>query len=261
MEAKLEAKLTQESSENASGSLKLLSVLLPVFNEAATVRPLIDRVLAADVSLALEVVVVDDGSTDDSWQIVSEIANGNSGVRLFRHETNRGKGAAIRTAIHYATGDVAVIQDADLEYDPAEYTRLLAPILAGQADAVYGSRFAMAEAGNETREHGSLAHRTANRLLTTTCNWVTGLRLTDMETCYKMVRMDVLRPLRLTANTFTIEPQLTARLAQSGAVIQEVPISYRHRTYGEGKKIGAIDFAKALGEIFRSGIWDRRYRA
>ena len=239
--------------------LRTLSVLVPVFNERATVRELIARVLEADVPLELEVVVVDDGSTDGSWEIVSEIAESEPAVRLFRCDRNAGKGAAVREAIKHATGDVAVVQDADLEYDPAEYASLLAPILAGEADAVFGSRFARPRPAADSARNDSFPHRTANRLLTTCSNLVTGLRLTDMETCYKMVRMDLLRRLRMRSNSFTIEPELTARLAQSGAVIREVPISYRGRTYHEGKKIGLFDFAKAFGEILRSGLWDRRF--
>ena len=182
--------------------LRKLSVLVPVFNERATVRELIARVLAAPVPLDVEIVVVDDGSTDGSWDILSEIAAQEPAVRLFRSEQNSGKGAAIRKAIGHATGDVALVQDADLEYDPTEYARLLAPILAGEADAVFGSRFAHPRPDGDSAQNGSLPHRTANRLLTTCSNLVTGLRLTDMETCYKMVRMDLLRRLRLRSNSF-----------------------------------------------------------
>ena len=240
-------------------AVRMLSVLVPVYNERATVRELITRVMGTPITLDIEIVVVDDGSTDGSQDVLAELQQQESALRLVRHETNRGKGAAVRTAIEHATGDVAVMQDADLEYDPAEYPKLLAPILSGEADAVFGSRFARPRPDQDASQNGSFPHRTANRVLTNISNLVTGLRLTDMETCYKMVRMDVLRRLRLRANSFTIEPELTARLAQSGAVIREVPISYRGRSYAEGKKIGLFDFAKAFGEIVRSGVWDRRY--
>ena len=247
------------TTSHGSEELRTLSVLVPVFNERATVRKLIARVMAVPVALEIEIVVVDDGSTDGSREILSDLAEQQPAVRLFRHENNRGKGAAIRTAIERATGDVAIVQDADLEYDPAEIPKLLQPILAGEADAVFGSRFAQPRPAGDDSTGGSFPHRTANRLLTMVSNMTTGLRLTDMETCYKLMRMDVLRRLRLQANSFTIEPELTARLAQAGAVIREIPITYRGRTYAEGKKIGMFDFAKAFGEIVRSGIWDRRF--
>ena len=250
--------LENKSPPNRSEArdIRRISVLMPVFNERATLRQVMENVLDASPELELEVVVVDDGSTDESWEILSEIAESNALVRTFRHDCNLGKGAAIRLAIAEATGDIAVIQDADLEYNPADYSKLLAPILSGEADAVFGSRFASGTGKTGAKAWG---HRWANRLVTAASNITTGLSLTDMETCYKMIRMDILRRLRLRSNSFTIEPELTARLAQAGAVIREVPISYQGRTYQEGKKIGIVDFAKAFGEIFRSGIWDRQF--
>lgn len=241
------------SGESERVALRTLSVLIPVFNERDTVAQLIEQVAAVSIDLELEIVVVDDGSTDSSWNLLCEAADKYANVKVFRHDRNQGKGAAVRTAIAKATGDVAVIQDADLEYDPADYNRLLAPILSGEADAVYGSRFAAGAQRKITRWQ-----RAGNRVLTGFSNLVNRQKLTDMETCYKMIRMDLLRNLRLRSNSFTLEPEITARLAQCGAAIREVPISYRGRTYGEGKKIGFVDVLKACGEIVRSGIWDRQ---
>jgi glycosyltransferase involved in cell wall biosynthesis len=234
--------------------IRRLSVLVPVYNEQATVRKLIERVVISPVELELEIIVVDDGSADESWSILSELADEHAQVKLIRHDKNSGKGAAIRTAIEHATGEVAIVQDADLEYDPSDYGRLLEPILQGEAAAVFGSRFA-----GSRRQSMSFWHTVANRSLTALCNIVNGLQLTDMETCYKMIRMDVLRHLRLRANSFTLEPELTARLAQCKAPIVEVPINYTGRGYADGKKIGLVDFVKACAEIFRSGVWDRRF--
>ena len=187
---------------------------------------------------------VDDGSCDGSWEELQKLAAAEPRIRAFRHERNRGKGAAIRTAIEHMTGDVAVIQDADLEYDPNDYLSLLVPILDGRADAVFGSRFV---GGDPWVAAGPLLLAPGGqRLLTLLSNMANDVNLTDMETCYKMVRADVLRQLRLPSNTFTLEPEITCRLAQWGARIYEVPISYSGRTYLEGKKIKAIDGVKVL---------------
>jgi glycosyltransferase involved in cell wall biosynthesis len=174
-------------------------------------------------------------------------------VVAIEHDRNRGKGAAIRTAIAHCRGDVAVIQDADLEYDPRDFVRMLEPILAGKADAVFGSRFR-----GDVQRVLFYWHRVFNRFVTTFCNMVNDLNLTDMEACYKMVRADAPENLRLRSNTFNIEPELTARWKQWGARINEVPISYFGRTYMEGKKISAWDGLKAVWEIMRSGVWDQR---
>ena len=213
-----------------------LSVLMPVYNERWTLAEIVSRVLAAPVSLDLELITVDDGSEDGSWEELGRLAREDSRIKTFRHDRNRGKGAAVRTAIEQMTGDVAVIQDADLEYDPRDYLRLLGPILSGKAEAVYGSRFV-----GHPRRVLFFWHSLANRLLTLVANILNDVNLTDMETCYKMVRADVLKQLRLSGNTFTIEPELTCRLAQWGARIYEVPISYFGRAYAEGKKTGAVD--------------------
>jgi glycosyltransferase involved in cell wall biosynthesis/predicted SAM-dependent methyltransferase len=231
-----------------------LSVLMPVYNERLTLRSAIGRVLQSPVPLDLEIVAVDDGSTDGSWEILSELAQQEPRLRAIRHAGNCGKGAAVRTAIQHMTGGVAVIQDADLEYDPRDLPRLLQPILEGRADAVFGSRFR-----GESRRVLYFWHSLANRLLTAFSNMVNDLNLTDMETCYKMVRADTLRNLVLRAESFTIEPELTARLAQWGGPIYEVPVDYAGRTYAEGKKVRAVDAIKALWEIVRAGLWDTRF--
>jgi glycosyltransferase involved in cell wall biosynthesis len=237
-----------------SEEIRLLSVLLPVYNEAATLREIIDRVLSAPVPMEMEIVAVNDGSRDESWALLQELAAADPRIKPFQHPKNRGKGAAIRTAISHMTGQVAIVQDADLEYDPNEYPKLLAPILQGKADAVYGSRYA-----GESRQVHRFWHTLVNQTLTLFSNMLNDLTLTDMETCYKMVRADVLKRVRLSSNTFTLEPELTCRLAQWGARIHEVPISYDSRSYEQGKKIGATDGLKALWQMVYSRFIDRQF--
>ncbi len=229
----------------------VVSVLVPAYNEGPTVRRVFERLAA--VPLRLEVVAVDDGSTDETGRILDELAAAGRIQRVIHHPRNRGKGAAIRTAIAAATGDVMVVQDADLEYDPAELPALLAPIADGRADAVYGSRFLGGP-------HRVLLfwHSVGNRLLTLLSNMLTDLNLTDMETCYKMVRGDLLRRLVLTTDRFGFEPELTARLARARARIFELPISYAGRTYAEGKKINWRDGVAALWHILRFNLFPPR---
>ena len=231
-----------------------LSVVIPVYNERWTVETIVKRVLATDLSLELEVIIVDDGSSDGSATLLERLAAEDSRLHLFTHTTNRGKGAALRTGIQHMTGDVAVIQDADLEYDPADLATLLAPIMEGKADAVYGSRFV-----GHPRRVLFFWHSLANWFLTLMSNMVNDMNLTDMETCYKMIRTDIFKRLRLRASSFNIEPEITCRLAQWGARVYEVPISYSGRTYLEGKKIGAKDGFKALWEMFRCKVVDPRF--
>ena len=237
-----------------------LSVVIPVYNERKTVERVLERV--RQLPLSLQVVVVDDGSTDGTRELLPRLEEEGQIDTLVLHEENRGKGAALRTGFAHATGDVVVVQDADLEYDPFELPALLEPILRGWADAVYGSRFL----GGPHRVH-LFWHYQGNRFLTLLSNVFTDLNLTDMETCYKMVRRDLLETLPLTRERFGIEPELTARLAQAGARIYELPVSYRGRSYADGKKIGWKDGVAALWHIVRSHLlppkaqpWERPAR-
>lgn len=224
-----------------------LSILVPIYNESGTLESAIARVLAAPISLAVELVCVDDGSTDGSWEILSRLAAADSRIVPVRHPHNRGKGAALRTALAASTGDICIVQDADLEYDPVDIPRIIAPIIDGRADACYGSRFA----ASHERRVLFFWHSLGNRFLTTLSNMMNDLNLTDMETCYKAVRGDLMRSLRLTSERFGIEPEITSRLAERRARIYEVPISYHGRTYEEGKKIGWRDGVEALWLIFK----------
>jgi glycosyltransferase involved in cell wall biosynthesis len=225
-----------------------LTVVVPVYDEAGTVRALLDRVLASPVDK--EVVVVDDGSTDGTRDVLAKLADPR--VRVILHDRNRGKGAALRTGFAAARGRVVIVQDADLEYDPAEYPALLAPILDGRADAVFGSRFLGGP-------HRVLYHRHSlgNALLTFLSNLATNLNLTDMETCYKAVRRDVLARIALVEDRFGFEPEVTAKLARAGARVYEIPISYSGRTYEEGKKIGWKDGVRALVCVWKYGVLHR----
>ena len=239
---------------NPSGAYKTLSVLMPVRNEARTLREIIRRVLQSPIDLDIELVCVNDGSTDGSGDLLTQLASEHSNIRVIHHDTGQGKGAAIRSAIKAMTGDIALIQDADLEYDPEDYPKLLAPILLGEADAVFGSRFLT---GRRRQVH-RFWHAQANRLLTLMCNMFSDLSLTDMETCYKAVRADVLKAIHLESNRFEIEVELTMRLSRRRLRIYEVPISYHGRTAAEGKKIGFSDGLHAVWAIIRFGILDRR---
>lgn len=228
-----------------------LSVVVPCYNEVATVEHLLRKV--REVPLELEVIVVDDGSTDGTRDLLPRLHERGLIDQLVFHERNAGKGAALRTGFQRATGDVVVVQDADLEYDPDEFPVLLEPILAGKADAVYGSRFL----GGPHRVL-FFWHSVGNRFLTLLSNMFTDVNLTDMETCYKMVRRELLQSLPLSARRFGIEPELTARLAQAQARIYELPISYHGRSYAEGKKIGWKDGFSALWSIVRYNLFAPR---
>jgi len=225
-----------------------LSVIMPIYNEARTVAKSVQRVRA--VALNIELLCVDDGSVDGTRAVLEELEQTGLIDRLVLQERNQGKGTAVRRGIQEASGDVVVIQDADLEYDPQDLPTLLEPILDGRADAVFGSRFL----GGPHRVL-YFWHSVGNGLLTLFSNMCTDLNLTDMETCYKMVRADLMKSLPLRADRFGIEPELTARLAQSRARIYEVPIAYNGRTYAEGKKIGFKDGFQAIWTILRFAWW------
>jgi len=226
-----------------------LSVIVPVYNEKDTIRELIRRV--REVPIPKEIIVVDDASTDGTRDLLAEIAS-QPGLRVVYHAENRGKGAALRTGFGEATGDIVIIQDADLEYDPAQYRQLIQPIVEGVADVVYGSRFL------PIGPHRVLYfwHFVGNHLLTTMSNVFTGLNLTDMETCYKVFRRDVIRQIRLRQDRFGFEPEVTAKIARLHCRIYEVAISYDGRDYSQGKKITWIDGLKALYYIIRYRLTD-----
>jgi glycosyltransferase involved in cell wall biosynthesis len=234
---------------------KLLSVLMPVYNERHTLRAIVRRVLESQTQIPLELVVVDDGSTDGSAELLRELAAKDVRIRAVFHDRNRGKGGAIHTALHHMTGDIAIIQDADLEYDPAEIPRVIRPILEGKADAVFGSRFL----ASDYRRVLYYWHTMANAILTWLTNILCDLNLTDMETCYKAVRADILRQTPLHCLDFALEPELTVRLAQWGIRLYEVPVSYSGRTYAEGKKIGWRDAFRAVWALCRSRFFDTRF--
>jgi glycosyltransferase involved in cell wall biosynthesis/protein-L-isoaspartate O-methyltransferase len=229
---------------------RLLSIIVPAYNEEEYLAASILRALEAPLpeGLESEVVAVDDGSTDETPQILDELAERYPGrIRVFHHAQNAGKGAAIRTALQHARGEFGIIQDADLEYDPAEYPKVLGPLIANKADVVYGSRFLI----SGERRVIYYWHALANHLLTTACNMAADLNLTDMETCYKAFRMSLAQSIPIRSNRFGVEPELTIKFAKRQASIYEVPISYYGRTYEEGKKIGAMDAVSALWVILR----------
>lgn len=228
-----------------------LSVVIPVFNEAGTLPELIDRIRA--VPIDKEIIAIDDGSTDGSFEVLTRLA-AEGDMRLLRHPINAGKGAAVRSGLAQARGRVVVIQDADLEYDPAEYPALIGPILADQADVVYGSRFISAG----PRRVLYFWHYAANRALTLLSDALTGLNLSDIETCYKAVRREVATTIAptLKENGFGFDPELTAKVARRGYRVYEVGISYHGRTYAQGKKIGFLDGLCVLWSILRYAAAD-----
>ncbi|MGH7656240.1 MAG: glycosyltransferase family 2 protein [Gemmatimonadaceae bacterium] len=229
-------------------SALLLSVLIPVYNERATIELILDQVHA--VPVRKEIICVDDCSTDGTRDMLQRMKDAGRINTLILHELNRGKGAAIRTALAASTGNVVIVQDADLEYDPADWPTLLEPIIDGRADAVFGSRFL----GGPHRVL-YFWHSVGNLCLTTFSNMLTNLNLTDMETCYKAIRGDIARALQLTSDRFGFEPEITARLSRAKVRIFEVPISYSGRTYAEGKKIGWRDGVAAIAHILRFNLF------
>ena len=236
-----------------------LSILMPVYNERTVVERCLSLVLAAPLpeSMDREIVIVDDCSTDGTWDILQRLAAQFAEIRLFQHARNRGKGAAVRTAIEKASGDFALIQDADLEYDPSEYPRLLKPLLDGHADALFGSRYM---AGEQTRVL-PFWHSMINKGLTLVSNMFCNLNLTDMETCYKVFRTDLLKSIPIRSDRFGFEPEIVMKSAKRNFRIYETPISYHGRTYEEGKKINWKDGVKALAVILKFWLIDDLYSA
>jgi len=232
----------QDATPGGMQSDFLLSVVMPAYNERGTIEEIIRRVKATPYRK--EIIVVDDASTDGTREWLKALDDPE--VRVLFHDRNRGKGAALRTGFAEARGDIVVIQDADLEYDPRDYGRLLQPILDGHADVVYGSRFL----GGPQRVH-LFWHRAGNWLVTFLSNMLTNLNLSDMETCYKVFRADVLKKLSIRSDRFGVEPEITAKVARLGCRVYEVPISYYGRDYSEGKKITWRDGLAALWHIFR----------
>jgi glycosyltransferase involved in cell wall biosynthesis len=226
----------------------VLTVIIPVYNERETICEVLLRI--GHVSLVKQIVVVDDGSTDGTADLLREEAERDPSLTLLTHPHNRGKGAAIRTALPHITGDIILIQDADLEYDPTDYPRLIAPILDGRADVVYGSRFV----GSDAHRVLYFWHYMGNRFLTFLSNVFTNLNLSDMETGYKMFRTSILKQVPLKENGFGFEPEVTAGIARLKCRIFEVGIGYSGRTYAEGKKIGWRDGVHAIWCIFRYGL-------
>lgn len=224
-----------------------LSVVIPVFNEERTIRQVLTRVAALPVSK--EIVIVDDASTDGTRELLNQFECA-ADVHVIFKPQNEGKGAALRTAFRRVTGDVVIVQDADLEYDPRDILPVIEPIVRGEADVVYGSRFL-----DNAHQDRSLVHRLGNRCLTAASNLLTGLRITDMETCYKAFRRDVLKSFEIEQSRFGFEPEVTAKIARRKFRVREVPIRYAARGYAEGKKIGIKDLFNALFCIVRYGLW------
>ena len=229
-----------------------LSIVIPVYNEAATISKIVDLVRSVDVGLEKEILLVDDCSRDGTREVLEKLGQAGADLKVLFHAVNQGKGAALRTGFGAATGDVVLIQDADLEYDPKEYPRLLQPILEGHADVVYGSRFL----GGGAHRVVFYWHYLGNRLLTTLSNMTTNLNLTDMEVCYKVFKREVIQSIPLKENRFGFEVEITAKIARRKLKIYEVPISYYGRDYSEGKKIGWKDGFSALRCIVKYAFAD-----
>jgi glycosyltransferase involved in cell wall biosynthesis len=231
-----------------------ISIVIPVFNEANTILKLLDRVMAVELPNR-EIIVVDDGSWDGTGEKLKALSeSANPSVKIVFHEENKGKGASLRSGFAVAEGDIIIIQDADLEYKPSEYTKLLTPIIEGNADVVYGSRFK----GEGPHRVLFFWHYVGNKFLTLLSNMITDLNLTDMETCYKVFKKEILSKFQLIENRFGFEPEFTAKIAKHDLSIYEVGISYAGRTYKEGKKIGWKDGVRAIWCILKYGLFSRK---
>jgi len=237
---------------NSPADQPLLSVIIPCYNERDTISRILKRVRAQPVD-NIEVIVVDDCSTDGTRDILPDVCEEHRARPIF-HDHNQGKGAALRTGFKVARGSIVIVQDADLEYDPREYHEVIGPIVNGEADAVFGSRFM----GGRPHRVVYFWHMMGNKLLTLLSNMFTNLNLTDMETCYKAFKLDLIKGIIIEENRFGVEPEITAKIAHSGARIYEVGISYYGRTYKEGKKIGWRDGFRALFAIVKYNTWRRR---
>ncbi len=223
-----------------------LSIVIPIYNEAEHLEEILRQIEVVDIGMEKELILVDDCSTDGTREILQRLQNSaDNTAKIYYHEINRGKGATVRTGFQHITGDITLIQDADLEYDPQDYPILLEPILAGKADVVYGSRFM------EGRQEGLLRSYLANRFLTFLSNFVNGTKLTDMETCYKVIKTDILKEVSLRSDRFGFEPEITAKLAKRKCNIIDVPISYRGRDYHQGKTVSWKDGVAAIIHILR----------
>jgi glycosyltransferase involved in cell wall biosynthesis len=239
-----------------------LSIVIPVYNEINTIHEILRQVSSVEIGLEKEIVLVDDCSTDGTREVLEKISNndkealdlipskGPRTIKVVFHEQNAGKGGALRTGFRHVTGDITIVQDADLEYDPGDYPRLIKPILDGKADVVYGSRFL----GRRRPEGILLSSLAANRFLTFISNILTGLRLTDMETCYKVIKSPILKEMELVSDRFGIEPEITAKLAKKKVKIIELPISYFGRDHATGKKINWKDGLSAIYHILRFNL-------
>ena len=220
-----------------------LSVIIPAYNESETIRRVVDSVL--NLNITKQVIVVDDGSTDGTQETIRSL-QGQQGIEVVFHSRNQGKGAAIQTGIRLAMGDIVIVQDADLEYDPQDILRVIQPILDGETDVVFGSRYL-----SNSHQDQSAVHRFGNACLTGFSNWMTNQRLTDMETCYKAFRRELIQSIPIEQKRFGFEPEITAKLARKQLQIREVPISYKSRSWQEGKKIGIRDLISTLWCILR----------
>lgn len=231
-----------------------LSIIIPVYNEAKTIEEIVSRVLGTKINgiSERELIICDDASMDGTGDIIKNIAQKHNGVKVIAKSVNEGKGAAIRSMIGLITGDVTIIQDADLEYDPDDYSAILEPILCGEADAVYGSRFLVPR----KRRVSYFRHYIGNRVLTLASNLFTNLNLTDMETCYKAFNSEILKTIPIRSNRFNLEPEITAKIAKRKLRLYEVPINYNGRPYEDGKKIGWKDAVHALGTIVKFWVID-----